>query len=104
MKSLHPGVTGSRLKSIMESRIRARIGFALFLGACSAAGASAANISAMRDAHEHSAVLANVQSELTRLGFGFVLAPLPTSTTSHIYARPLWATNHKDELWCALMD
>ena len=89
----------------MGSTIRARISFTLFLGLCSAAGATAASIKAMPPPRgEPSQLLVNVQAELTRLGFQFVLVPLPTSTTSHIYARPLWVTNRKDELWCALVN
>ena len=88
-----------------ESTRYPRISFRLLLSFCFAAGAAASNISVVHSrGSEPSRLLMNVQAELTRLGFSFVLVPLPTSNTNHIYARPLWVTNGKDELWCELVN
>jgi len=90
---------------VVESTRYARISLTLFLSVGFAAGAVAANIIGVQNTRtEPLPLLINVQTELTRLGFRFVLVPLPTSTANHIYARPLWITNRRDELWCELLN
>jgi hypothetical protein len=88
---------------LSSSTAYARISTALLLSACCVAGSKANSTeSAELPRGESTHLRINVQAELDRMGLGFVLVPLPTSTASHIYARPLWITNRRDDLWCQL--